>query len=285
MTPKLPGIACFFATSPEARWLKRQFKPKTRTWLTPATFDWGLLPPLVESSNPSPRNLLVVETGIGPKASERAARYALDHFPVEEVWIFGTAAATQKGLKPGDALLAEAVGDEETISDRDPGDWMPADQALLDRARRLLEPLSAPVHSGRLLTIGRIIHSPQEKLLLGEKFDCLGLEMEATPIVREAQRRRIPALQIRWISDGVDDSFPPIDSFIDELGRLRPLAPFFGLLKNPRLFLEIPPFLWNVRAALSAQNRFLQKWLEDERISPSIQPDLPKRSGAEGEAP
>lgn len=207
----------------------------------------------------------MVETGIGPQNAERAARFAFDRFPLQEIWILGVAAGTQKGIAPGEAVIAAEVGNSDQAFEM----WEKSSAPLREKAENWLKSLKLPYRIGPILTVDRVVSDAADKATLGERHACLALEMEATPIAQAAAQRKIPWVQIRWIADGVEDPLPALEGFIDERGGVRGGRALKALVKNPSLLLELPPFLRGVRRGLSGLNCFLQKWHEDGRMGAS----------------
>ncbi|MEX0939253.1 MAG: hypothetical protein WDZ59_15430 [Pirellulales bacterium] len=65
------------------------------------------------------------------------------------------------------------------------------------------------VHGGRLLTVDRIVATPQEKRDLGRKHDAVAVDMESYAVAEVCQREKVRFLAVRAISDAVDERLPP----------------------------------------------------------------------------
>jgi adenosylhomocysteine nucleosidase len=66
----------------------------------------------------------------------------------------------------------------------------------------------APVHVGRLLTVGRIIGLPRDKRALAEKHRALAADMESRAVGEVCRRFGVPFLAVRVVSDAADDELP-----------------------------------------------------------------------------
>jgi nucleoside phosphorylase len=246
-------IACFIPTPIEARPLLRRLEISSHLVLYPAQFYLGWM----NKKNPEARSpILLVQTGIGPKAAAHAARYAFTHFNISEAWVFGCAGATQKGAMSGKGIVATEVGSYGLSREAS----IPTDLSLREKAVSIFRRAELKVTEGLILTSEKIITSSEEKLRFGEELNCVGVEMEAYPIAEEAKAHQIPFMEVRWVLDPAEETLPDFSSCIDPSGKGRVLP----LIKSPKLLMTLPRFLLRMRTTLRGMNRFLQKWSESE---------------------
>jgi nucleoside phosphorylase len=245
--------AFFFATPSEARGLKKQLLLRSRTLLGPSVFYWGH-----PRSSPE-ENLLIVETGIGPKLAERAARYAFSYFKIDSAILLGVAAATHHELRVGESILASEMG--SSFQNRE--DWLKPDSSLRQKIKELLKKCDLPFREGPILTVDHVVRSSEEKMQQGSEFGALALEMEGAFIAREAQVHSVPFVQVRWILDPVDSPLPPVEGWINERGETRWGGLMKAVVKRPKLIWELPPLAVHAQQALKPLNQFLQKWFAE----------------------
>jgi len=215
---------------------------------------------LYEVEKKSGERALVVLSGMGPALSRKAAQVALKKYPLRELWLFGLCGATQVGYEPGDAILAR-----EIASEQEGAPLLFSDSDLLAKAQRLFEKLSQTPQIGKILSVSRVIGHPSDKLALGQKHDCLALEMEAYPLAAMAREKRIPFIQLRWVLDPAESEIPPLD-FVDASGDPKALPALKAFAKNPPLLFKMIPFARQAQQALKNMNEFLHSYLEDEII-------------------
>jgi nucleoside phosphorylase len=246
--------AFFFATPSEARWLKKQLILRSRILLTPSIFYAGH-----PRSSPE-ENLLIVETGIGPRAAARAARYAFSQFKIDQAILLGVAAAANHDLKVGDIVLATESGSVSQPRE----EWFTPASPLREKIKKLLGAAEVSHREGLVLTVDRVIHTPEEKIQLGIDFGALALEMEAAPIAQEAKAHSVPFVQLRSILDPVAFPLPPMEGWVDERGSVHFGALIKALIQRPKLIWELPSLSIKMAQALKPMNHFLQKWFAEK---------------------
>jgi len=199
--------------------------------------------------------------GIGIELATKAAKYVFDHYPIGAAWLLGVCAATQAGHHSGHSFLATHLCMEDSSLQ-----ILETNSQLRLRAEILLKKASFPLFHGKILTVNRVIEKAEEKMNLGKKHDCLGLEMEAYPVALEAQGRKIPFLEVRWVLDPAEYEIPPVKNMVDESGNAKAIAAFKQLVLKPQLAGQIFPFMIKVRQALKPMNQFLHSYFEDGTI-------------------
>ena len=251
MSP-LPLTAFFFATPTEAHWLKTQLHLRSHILFFPNCFYLGH-----RKSHPD-QPLLIVETGVGLKAASQAAGLAFSHFQVREALLLGVAAAARPELRRGEAILALEVGGVEALEKR----WRP-DGGLLERARRVLARDGGTFQEGPILSLDRIVHSPDEKIQIGHETGAMALEMEGASLAQEAEARGVSFLEIRWILDPTNSPLPLLDDWVDQRGTPRSAALTRAIFKRPKLLWELPALGLQMSRALRPMKGFLQKWFAE----------------------
>ncbi len=213
-----------------------------------------------ESKSTGEKTLLIL-SGIGPVLASQAAEHLFKQYPVKDVWILGVCAATQIGYEAGDAFIAHEICSENTSEP-----ILQSHPSLLEEAKTHFTKLTQRSHCGKMLTVNRMIENPSEKIFLGQKYDCLGLEMEAYPFAKSAHEKNIPFIEIRWVLDPAEYAVPPTQEFVDASGEAKTFAAFKAFTKNPPLAFKMIPFVQKVQRALKNMNQFLHSYLEDGRL-------------------
>ncbi len=211
----------------------------------------------------SEEKILLVITGMGPELSTQAANYVFKSYKLQEAWLLGVCGASQIGYDAGDALIATEIASEDDSKPK-----LACSTSLITEAKKHFEKLSHRHEAAKIVTVQKVIDHPSDKIELGQKHDCLGIEMEAYPIAEAAREKGVPFLQIRWILDPAEYEIPPLD-FVDASGNPKPFATFKAFVKNPSLSIKMIPFARKVQIALKNMNEFLHSYFEDGNIRPS----------------
>lgn len=166
------------------------------------------------------RRVVLVESGPGGEAAGRAtAAVIAAHRPA---WVIsaGFAGGTSPQAARHDVVMADAVADAAG------GRWsidLKVDPAALAQ--------TPGVHVGRLVTVDRVVRSPEEKLALGEKHECLAVDMETSAVAEACRREKVRFLAVRIISDPVDETLPrDVQRLLEQQGTAAKLGTAVGSL-------------------------------------------------------
>ena len=209
-----------FALSREAMYFRRT-RPRRRAFPAapvPAAFHGD-----------ASRTILILETGVGTAAMERALSWLLSGPPLDGaayrpslVLSAGFSGAVVPGLGVGDLILASAVCDAG-------GRLWPTTWPTGDSSYR----------RGRLLTVPHILGAPAEKRRLGEQTGAVAVDMETAGVARMCTTAGVPFGCARVISDDVDTALS--EALLDVLrgGRVGARRLAAALLRRPSLIAEL----------------------------------------------
>lgn len=108
----------------------------------------------------------------------------------------------------------------------------------------------ATFRAGRIHTSSDIVATPTEKTALFQQNGAIAVDMEGETVRRFADSLGVLFIHVRAISDTAADALDPaILNFVDDFGRVRPLALFRGLLRRPRLIPKLVRLGVNSRLA------------------------------------
>src|SRR5262249_16404406 len=144
--------------------------------------------------------VLVVQTGVGVAATEKALAWLLSQPRVGDVpyrprlvLSAGYAGALREDEQIGDIILATDVMDTAgTIrsttwpGELPAGEWRP------------------PIRRGRLLTVAQLVGDPAAKRELGAKHDAVAVDMESAVVAAMCAKRGVPFGCLRANSDRQD---------------------------------------------------------------------------------
>jgi nucleoside phosphorylase len=211
-----------FALGRESQAFLREFRPQQRFPGAPCRARF---------CGPPWLTVLVLETGIGRAATERALDWLLGRpllggvpYRPKVVLSAGFSGALRADYRVGDVLLATEVAD--TAGNRWPTTWpgeLPSGE------------WRPPLHRARLLTVSQLVGAPEAKRALGERHDAAAADMEAAVVAQRCQAGGVPFSCVRVISDDVHTALSPRLVSLLAGGTVSPLRVALALLRNPRL--------------------------------------------------
>jgi adenosylhomocysteine nucleosidase len=113
--------------------------------------------------------------------------------------------------------------------------------------------LKSKVRRGRIHAAAELVATPAQKGVLFRETGAAAVEMEGERVRRLAREIGVPYLGIRGISDRADEAIDPaVLGLVDELGRPRPFAIAWTLLRRPGMAGDLKRL--GAGANLAAQN-------------------------------
>jgi adenosylhomocysteine nucleosidase len=175
------------------------------------------------------RTALLLETGVGAAAMQRALTWLLsgpriDDVPYRPTLIVsaGFSGALTPGLHVGDLIVADDVCDGDAVCR--PATW----------------PITAiPYQRGRLLTVPNIVGSPDEKRRLGERSGAVAVDMETAVVAELCATAGVPFGCLRAISDDADAYLSESLLAVLQGGGVRPARLLAAVLRRPVLIAEL----------------------------------------------
>ena len=143
------------------------------------------------------RRVVVIRSGPGRKAARRATEAAIDGHRPRWVISAGFAGALRPEVERGDIVLADRLMDGEGFCMDMDRTGVPAE---LSEGRR--------VHVGPFLAVERIVCRPERKRELAQEHGALAVDMESLAVAEVCQRRGVPVLAVRAVTDRVDERLP-----------------------------------------------------------------------------
>jgi adenosylhomocysteine nucleosidase len=176
--------------------------------------------------------VVAVRSGVGKVNAALAAMLAVERFAPAAIIFSGTAGAVDLSLRPGDVVIATAVGYHDfgaftekafvrrptrnaASGELDPV-LFPMNTSLLDAARRAVKRITLPalagreqdptpaIHEGPIVTGDAFVASPALRTDLRSTFNARAVEMEGAAVAHVAARAGVPMLVIRSITDRAD---------------------------------------------------------------------------------
>ena len=209
-----------FALSRETMFFRRS-RPRRRT------FPGAPIPAAFHGDGP--QSLLLLETGVGAAAMEKALAWLLSGPPLDGVpyrpslvLSAGFSGAVVAGLSVGDLILADEVCDGE-------GHCLPTTWPVGNSSFR----------RGRILTVPHLLGPAEEKRRLGAGSGALAVDMETAVVARCCDAAGVRFGCLRVISDDVDTALSEALLGVLSGGRVGPARLASALLRRPSLVVEL----------------------------------------------
>ncbi len=179
------------------------------------------------------KDIVLVRTGIGKQRAEDATRQVIEKFHPALIISMGYAGALIKGMNVGDLFVADTIlssASDSTSFEMDD----PENIKWLDLAKKTLPPENAKLRVGKLITVDTVIHTPEAKKNLGDRFKAEAVEMETLVISLLTRENKIPFISVRGISDAVDHVLIDSSSFLGSDGEISKLKAGWYVLTHPK---------------------------------------------------
>jgi adenosylhomocysteine nucleosidase len=145
-----------------------------------------------------PHEVVIVESGVGVRAAERATSAAIAFYRPRWVISTGFAGALAPELRKGHIVMADEVTD-------------PTGERLATGLKLDPQTVAATrgLHVGRLLTVGQIIRRPEDRRRLAVEHGAIACDMETIGVARACREQGTRFVAVRVITDTLDDELPP----------------------------------------------------------------------------
>ncbi|MEK9629360.1 MAG: hypothetical protein VW455_10105 [Nitrospinota bacterium] len=178
------------------------------------------------------KEIVLVRTGVGKQRAADATRKVIEKFHPQKIISLGYAGALINELKVGDLFVAKTIlsseSDETTFEMDDP-----EEMKWLEKANQIPLPKNFKLRVGKLITVDKVIHTPEGKRELGNRFGAEAVEMETLKIALLSRENNIPFISVRGISDEVGHELIDSSSFLGSDGEISKLKAGWYVLTHP----------------------------------------------------
>jgi len=195
-----------------------------------------------------PHEVVIVESGVGQRAAQRATVEAIRFYRPKWVVSTGFAGALDALLRKGHIVMADEVAD---LAGERLATGLKLDPQTVAATRGL--------HVGRLLTVPQIIRRLDDRRRLAAEHGAIACDMETFGVARACRELGTRFIAVRVITDTLDDELPPeIEALLAQKSLAGKLGAAAGaVFRRPSAVKD----LWQLREdALKASDR-LAKFL------------------------
>lgn len=193
--------------------------------------------------------VVLVQTGVGPKRASRAAEILFDRFPVSHLLSSGYCGGLKEGMACGQAVIADSLrglDDEGSVA---------GDAELGALASEVLIRQSIVFQRGQLVSSPRAVLKIKDKEALAGRTGAIAVDMESYPLVRAAHAKKIASVTVRFVVDASQDELTDTEPFLDEEAKVQPFRLIREMIRRPKILIELPGLekkASHARAAMAA---------------------------------
>ncbi len=152
------------------------------------------------------RDLLLVQTGVGPKKAGAAANRILKEYAPQAVMSIGAAGAADPALQVGDIVIIKNILHHA-------GGCFAADALRSERVTAHLSAAAMPVYRGDCFTVGTFIHTAGQKQRIFAHTGAGVIDMESASLAKRFCAAGVAFLDIRIVSDTAREDAFNIEAF------------------------------------------------------------------------
>ncbi|MFC1878840.1 hypothetical protein ACFLZW_02890 [Chloroflexota bacterium] len=206
------------------------------------------------------KDILLVQTGIGKECAQGATNYILEKYPIKVIISLGFGGALAAEVNVGALVVCQKLFNGAYANDNR---FCSSDPNLIAQVIKAMNGLSICLISGNALTVDHLVIRPEEKGALGKAFPAQVVDMESFWIASIANRRKIPFLAVRSISDTLGESMPPFDRFLNSKGAWLWKEALHHFLTTPGDLIELPRLFIHAQTASRSLTTFLRVFIPE----------------------
>ena len=188
------------------------------------------------------RDIVLVQTGAGPKRAGAAANKILKTHAPDAVIAVGAAGAADPSLCVGDIVIAKTIIHHA-------GGNFPADETRSEKIAGQLRAAGMPVFRGDCFTAGTFIHTARQKQLIYQTTGARVIDMESASLSKRLHPAGVAFVTIRIISDTAREDVFNVESFYGCKKKAGGFGACAYFMQNPKEILRAASLRKNVRLA------------------------------------
>jgi nucleoside phosphorylase len=206
--------------------------------------------------------VVLVRSGVGAQRARNAVVAVAEHFSIARLVSLGYAGGLNPDLDVGDLVVADRVLESPAgiaLADSTPSAMreIRLDSPGVDLAIALADKL----RRGTFLTVHEIVHRPELKSLLWQRYSAQAVEMETALLARWAQDLGVPFLAVRSITDTSRQELIDFSPLQVENGEVSLLKAGWYVLTHPCAVKDLVALGLNAKTATARLTEFLRHFL------------------------
>jgi adenosylhomocysteine nucleosidase len=213
-----PRIAIIGAIKDEIAGIKQEMQiTHTLRWKTGNAFvgEWQGMP------------IVLVRSGMGRDRARQALIELTEKWELKEVFSIGYAGALDPSLEVGDLVFADKVLEVEVVTPENTGKNI----EIYNREDYFF--MRPELNLGTLLTVDRVVATPEEKKQLRDTYSAVAVDMETSALVKEAKSRNIRIRSYRAITDTAKQELIDCSHLVAEDGDVSKLKAGWHVITHP----------------------------------------------------
>ena len=205
------------------------------------------------------RQLVAVQTGVGPSRAAAGARFLVQHCSIQGLVSCGFAG----GLLPGLASGTVVVGDRLVSTD---GllSWDVTDHRLVEQILQAAQAEGLPVHQGPVVTTAYLVPDRPSKAALAHDSGASVVDMETRGVVEVARQAGLAWVAVRAIVDTLDEVLPAeCLTILRDDGRIAGRQLPRKLWRSPAMMQDFLWLAWRTAMARRHLSRLMHRWAQE----------------------
>ena len=170
--------------------------------------------------------LIIVESGVGKVNASRTTQILIDNFNIKYIFNIGVCGGLKDNVNVLDIIVANKLIQYDfdiSIFNHKKGyipkigDYIEIDNKLRELIKNVSKKIHINVKEGIIISGDRFITDINERRLLGNTWDAIGVEMEGASIAQVSKLCNIPCIIIRSVSDSIkNNNVLDYDNFLNK---------------------------------------------------------------------
>jgi len=202
-------------------------------------------------------HILLLRTGVGAIRANHALRQAAERFDIVQAVSIGYAGGLDPALHVGDLLIADQLS-----YPGQPGKLY-VDSTMVNQAMALSCPEGVTSYQGGLVTVDEVVSKPEDKLLLGQLYSVMAVDMETYALAVAAKDLDIPFLSVRAITDTAGQELMDCSHLVEEDGEVSKLKAGWHVITHPGDMKSMIELGLHAKQATESLTSFLSGYLKN----------------------
>jgi adenosylhomocysteine nucleosidase len=207
------------------------------------------------------RESLLVLTGMGKEKARRAAEMVLGKYPVSLLISTGFGGGLNEKTAVGDIVVCSRLLNGEAPPRN--CEVLESDPRFVSASRKILEKAGPGFLIGTGVTVPFLSSTPENKKELGKQYEADMVEMESYWIAGIAAERKLPFLEVRSISDSVEDDLSFLSRIVSNSGKIRPMSAAANVISHPEMIQTMARFAGKAKKAAKSLAAFFDEFMKE----------------------